>query len=91
MKLPILNLDEFDVFQQVGKVTEEITEWEEGKPFSENDIEETLDVMQAMLGYLLKIVPDTDELQKHFEKHCQKLIDRGWEIDGHVELKFHWK
>jgi hypothetical protein len=91
MKLPILNLTNEDRLSQMGKVKDEINEWQKAEPLSDNDIEESLDVIQALIGYLLKIVPDVDELDRYAKIHYQKLISRGWDTDGHIELKFHYK
>ena len=91
MILPILDLDDYDIHEQIAKVAEEYDEWDNSVLGTENDVEETLDAMQALMGYLLKIVPDHDELEKQFEKHYQKLIDRKWDTNGHIELKFHYK
>jgi hypothetical protein len=91
VKIPILNLDNVCKYEQLSKVYEEMQEWQEGEPFSENDIEESFDIIQSVLGYLLKVVPDICELEKYAEKHCQKLASRQWDTNGEIELQFHYK
>ena len=95
MKLPILDLIDYDSSEQFEKVLEEFKEFEETEPTKtcsdlELQIFEGIDVIQAMLGYLTMIL-DIEDLEKYFEKHYQKLIDRNWQTDGHIELKFHCK
>jgi hypothetical protein len=90
MKLPILNLDKYDRLQQCEKVTEEYQEFVNADNWTEH-ILEGIDVIQSMLGYLQKQVPDIDDLQRYFQIHNEKLASRKWDTDGHIELKFHYK
>ena len=90
MKLPILNLDKYNNIQQGEKVREEYKEFIYADNI-DNHILEGIDCIQVMLGYLLKMVPDMDDLQQYFEIHNEKLASRNWDTDGHIELKFHYK
>ena len=90
MKLPILNLDKYNKQEQLIKIQEEYEEfmWAD---YLDEQILEGIDLMQAMIGYLIKQVPSNDDLQKYFDIHNEKLASRGWDTNGHIELKFHYK
>ena len=90
MKLPILNLREYSIDQQGMKIREEYREFVCADNHDEH-ILEGIDLIQAMMGYLMKIVPNNDDLQQYFEIHNEKLASRNWQTDGHIELKFHCK
>ena len=92
MKLPILNLDKYRKSEQFEKIKEECSELVYAHLNDDyfGELEETFDLLQATLGYLLKIAT-LEEIQEYSEKHYQKLVDRNWQTDGHIELKFHCK
>lgn len=90
MKLPILNLQEFSTDFQLAKILEEWDEFLEADNYIET-VREGLDVIQAMLGYLMMLVPDANDQKIYVDEHYKKLQQRGWEFDGEVELKFKFK
>ena len=90
MKLPILNLEKYSKHKQLTKLQEEYEEFMEADSLDE-EILEGIDLIQAMMGYLMKMTQNNDNLQKYFEIHNEKLSSRKWETDGHIELKFHYK
>jgi phosphoribosyl-ATP pyrophosphohydrolase len=92
MKLPILNLDKYESYKQFEKIKEECSELVYAHLNDDDcgELEETFDLIQVTFGYLLKIAT-LEEIQEYAERHYQKLIDRKWETDGHIEIKFHYK
>lgn len=54
----------------------------------ENTIEETLDVIQVCIGILDTIKKQENiELNKEINKHNRKLLKRGWNFKGKVNIK----
>ena len=78
MKIPILDLDKCNKQEQLIKIQEEYEEFVWADNFDE-EILEGIDLMQAMMGYLMKIVPNNDDLQQYFETHNEKLASRKWD------------
>lgn len=89
MKLPILNLDNVPLRQQINKVSEEYQEFIEAET-KEERILEGLDLIQTIMGAILKEV-DVDDLKNFAKAHYEKLIYRGWDFDGEVKLEFDFK
>jgi len=87
MKIPILNLGEFSRLEQFIKVRQE---YKELCCATDNKLEESLDLIQATLGYMQKIA-SWDEIEEAFEKHNKKLESRGWETEGYIEIQCHWR
>ena len=89
MKLPILNLDNVTLEEQTNKVSEEYQEFI-GAKTKEERILEGLDLMQTIMGAILKEV-DIDGLEVFADAHYGKLIRRCWDFDGEVNLEFSFK
>lgn len=69
------------VDEQIEKVKEEVQEFYDAvkNKDSDNTIEEFYDVIQSMLG-VISILGLENALQDGLNKHNEKLISRGWEL-----------
>lgn len=86
MKLPILDLSQYTHKQQGKKILEEINELRLAET-QEHKLEEALDIIQSVIGYLRMIATD-EELMKAMDKHRQKLEGRGHKILGYLEVSY---
>lgn len=89
MRFPIL--DKYDSWTEiVKKFNEEINELERAIQADNQDelINELLDVMQVCIGGLDRLKSEGTKLNPKLLNHYQKLMNRGWNIKGQVELDF---
>lgn len=86
VRIPVLDLKQYVVREQIGSVLEEAAELYEavgGK--NENDIcEEALDLIQSTLGLLMMVVKRQEELRKQILRHELKL--KGREANGGLRI-----
>lgn len=85
-KLPILDLSKYDEFEQTCKIQEEYAELMDSGNLIEHDLEEGLDLIQSVIGYLRMIASD-EEISEAMDKHRQKLEGRGHKILGYLEVE----
>ena len=89
MKLIKLDLDNTSIKMQGDKVVEEFAEWIQARTL-EDKLEESWDVIQAMLHYILKHTHE--EVRISNREHIKKLEYReskgGHVITHYVKLKF---
>lgn len=92
MRLAILDLEKYTVFQQMDKINEEISEWRSlPLVYKEENLAESIDMIQAIWGFM-QLYATKEEIEEAFEKHIKKLrsrigTDRGHEILGYINLK----
>jgi hypothetical protein len=91
MKLAILDLQKYTIYQQMDKINEEFREWRElPLIYKEENLEECIDMMQAIWGFM-QLYATKEEIEEAFDKHVDKLkirvgTDRGHEILGYIKL-----
>lgn len=89
MRFPIL--DKYDSWEEIAKkFNEEIDELDRAIQGDNQDelAYELLDIMQVCIGGLDRLQDKGTNLNSKLLNHYQKLMDRGWNIKGQVELDF---
>ena len=90
--MPILDLGKYTTAEQTKKVIEEYLEWENEYEGTKQDLEESIDVIQAMWGYINNTF-NKQEIEEGFARHYEKLssredTNRGHRIIGYMTLNF---
>ena len=90
--MPILDLGKYTTAEQTKKVIEEYLEWENEYEGTKQDLEESIDVIQAMWGYINNTF-NNQEIEEGFARHYEKLssregTNRGHRIIGYMTLNF---
>ncbi|MHB9949514.1 nucleotide pyrophosphohydrolase [Clostridium botulinum] len=89
MHLMILDKEE-TLPEELLKLQEEFKEVKEAiiNGDKENTTEEILDNMQVLIGMLYtKTKTEGMDLEKEFNRHNRKLLKRGWEFKGKINIK----
>ncbi|MBN3385892.1 nucleotide pyrophosphohydrolase [Clostridium botulinum] len=89
MHLMILDKEE-TLPQELLKLQEEFKEVKEAiiNGDKQNTTEEILDNMQVLIGMLYtKVKTENMDLEKELNRHNRKLLERGWEFKGKINIK----
>ena len=100
MKIPIIDISDVRLIQQMEKIKEETSELQKeiihmnidkkNDEYRIKAMEEVLDGITVNFNMLFKIAKNSNEIVREFQKHYEKLAERDREIIGNIDININY-